>query len=173
MVTEYGMSNLGPVQFEQQSEGSVFLGRDYNKSRNFSGQIAFQIDEEVRSIINEQYKVTEKIIKENMDLLDLIAKTLIEKETLTKEEIDSLVENGSLPNDDSEISFEDMTVAELKKLDTEANNAGTGFEKLQSRVQNMSTRIQGFFGSIKNAFSSFTLGSMISRSIYSAVNEDA
>ena len=115
MVTEYGMSNLGPVQFEQQSEGSVFLGRDYNKSRNFSGQIAFQIDEEVRSIINEQYKVTEKIIKENMDLLDLIAKTLIEKETLTKEEIDSLVENGSLPNDDSEISFEDMTVAELKK----------------------------------------------------------
>ena len=115
MVTEYGMSNLGPVQFEQQSEGSVFLGRDYNKSRNFSGQIAFQIDEEVRSIINEQYKVTEKIIKENMDLLDLIAKTLIEKETLTKEEIDSLVENGSLPNDDSEISFEDMTIAELKK----------------------------------------------------------
>ena len=65
----------------------------------------------------------------------------------------------------------DKAVAELKKLDTEANNAGTGFEKLQSRVQNMSTRIQGFFGSIKNAFSSFTLGSMISRSIYSAVNE--
>lgn len=114
MVTEYGMSELGPVQFEQQSEGSVFLGRDYNKSRNFSGQIAFQIDEEMRRIINEQYKVTEEIIKDNMDLLELIAKTLIEKETLTKEEIDSLVETGSLPKDD-DVSFDDMTIAELKE----------------------------------------------------------
>ncbi len=120
MVTEYGMSSLGPVQFEQQSEGSVFLGRDYNKSRNFSGQIAFQIDEEMRRIINEQYKITEKIIKENMDLLELIAKTLIEKETLTKEEIDSLVKNGSLPKDD-EVVFEDMTVTELKKYADDNN----------------------------------------------------
>ena len=73
----------------------------------------------MRKIINDQYKVTEKIIKENMDLLELIAKTLIEKETLTKEEIDSLVKNGSLPNDD--VSFEDMTIAELKKY-AEDNN---------------------------------------------------
>jgi len=113
MVTEFGMSSLGPVQFEQQSESSVFLGRDYNKSRNFSGQIAFQIDEEVRAIINKQYAITEKIIKDNMDLLDLIAKTLIEKETLTKEEIDSLVNNGKLPEE--ELSLEDMTIAELKE----------------------------------------------------------
>ena len=105
--------SLGPVQFEQQSESSVFLGRDYNKSRNFSGQIAFQIDEEVRAIINKQYAITEKIIKDNMDLLDLIAKTLIEKETLTKEEIDSLVNNGKLPEE--ELSLEDMTIAELKE----------------------------------------------------------
>lgn len=120
MVTEYGMSELGPVQFEQQSEGSVFLGRDYNKSRNFSGQIAFQIDEEMRRIINEQYKVTENIIKENMDLLELIAKTLIEKETLTKEEIDSLVETGSLPKDD-DVSFDDMTISELKEYASSHN----------------------------------------------------
>lgn len=91
MVTEYGMSDLGPVQFEQQ-EGNVFLGRDYNKSRNFSSQVAFEIDQEMRKIIDKSYKATKKIISENRDLLDLIANSLLEKETLTKEEIDELVE---------------------------------------------------------------------------------
>ena len=127
--------SLGPVQFEQQSEGSVFLGRDYNKSRNFSGQIAFQIDEEMRRIINEQYKVTEKIIKDNMDLLELIAKTLIEKETLTKEEIDSLVKTGALPKDD-DISFEDMTIAELKKY-AEENNISISATKKEDIIKEL------------------------------------
>ena len=52
MVTEYGMSDLGPLQFEQQ-EGSVFLGRDYNKSHNFSNEVANEIDMEMRKIIDE------------------------------------------------------------------------------------------------------------------------
>ena len=98
MVTEYGMSDLGPVQFEHQ-ESSVFLGRDYNKSRNFSGQVAFEIDQEQRKIINECYKKTTKIIKDNKELLDLIANALLENETLTKEEIEYLVENGCMPDD--------------------------------------------------------------------------
>ena len=92
MVTEYGMSSLGPIQLEEETS-SIFLGRDYNKSRNFSSQVAFEIDKEVRNIISEQYEVTKKIIKENKDLLDTIAKALIDKETLTKEEIDEIVEN--------------------------------------------------------------------------------
>ena len=100
MVTEYGMSKLGPVQLEQQ-EGSVFLGRDYNKSRNFSDAVALEIDQEVRRIITEQYEVTKKIIKENMDLLELIANTLLEYETITKEQIDYLVEHGKMPEDDT------------------------------------------------------------------------
>ena len=99
MVTEYGMSDLGPVQFEQQ-EGSVFLGRDYNKSRNFSGQVAFEIDQEQRKIINECYEKTKKIIKNNMDLLTLIAESLLKKETITKEEIEYLVEHGELPEEE-------------------------------------------------------------------------
>ncbi len=123
MVTEYGMSSLGPVQFEHQ-ESSVFLGRDYNKSRNFSSQVAFQIDEEVRKIISEQYDIAKKIIKDNIDLLELIAETLIEKETLTKEQIEYLVKYGSIDdasdneeNDDNEIkNIKDMTVSELKEL---------------------------------------------------------
>lgn len=95
MVTEYGMSDLGPIQFETRTE-DVFLGRDYNKNRNFSDQVALEIDTEVRKIINKCYEEAQKIIIKNKPLLNLIANTLIEKETLTKEEIDSLVETGSL-----------------------------------------------------------------------------
>lgn len=123
MVTEYGMSDLGPVQFEHQ-ESSVFLGRDYNKSRNFSSQVAFEIDQEQRKIINECYLKTEKIIRENKKLLDLIANSLLEKETLTREEIEYLVENGCLPDEDDEVdasdfielSYKDMTLSELKAV---------------------------------------------------------
>ena len=68
MVTEYGMSDLGPLQFEQQ-EGSVFLGRDYNKSQHFSNEVANEIDMEMRKIINDCHKKATKIINENMDLL--------------------------------------------------------------------------------------------------------
>ena len=98
MVTEYGMSELGPVQFEHQ-ESSVFLGRDYNKSQNFSSKVAFEIDQEQRKIISECYDKTKKIISENMDLLELIAKTLLEYETITKEQIDYLVEHGHMPEE--------------------------------------------------------------------------
>ena len=99
MVTEYGMSNLGPVQLEQ-NEGSVFLGRDYNKSKNFSDAIALEIDQEVRRIISEQYEITKKIIKENKDLLELIANTLLKYETITKEQIDYLVEHGHMKEEE-------------------------------------------------------------------------
>ena len=99
MVTEYGMSDLGPVQFEHQ-ESSVFLGRDYNKTRNFSSQVAFEIDQEQRKIINECYEKTKKVIKENKKLLDLIANTLLEYETITKEQIEYLVKNGCMPEED-------------------------------------------------------------------------
>ena len=101
MVTEYGMSDLGPMQFEHQ-ESSVFLGRDYNKSRNFSSQVAFEIDQEQRKIINECYEKTKKIISDNKDLLDLIANTLLEYETITKEQIDYLVEHGHMPDEENQ-----------------------------------------------------------------------
>ena len=132
MVTEYGMSSLGPVQLEQQ-EGSVFLGRDYNKSRNFSGQVAFEIDQEMRKIMDNCYKDAQKILKENKDLLDLIANVLLEKETITKEEIDHLVLYGKLPEEGEEeeakdLNLEDLTVEELKEL---AKNKGIkGYSKM-------------------------------------------
>ena len=115
MVTEYGMSDLGPLQFEQQ-EGSVFLGRDYNKSHNFSNEVANEIDMEMRKIIDECHAKATEIIKQNMDLLKLIAESLLEQETLTKEEIDYLVANGHLPKDEQEVSDEKVEkVAKTKK----------------------------------------------------------
>ena len=94
MVTEYGMSSLGPMQFEHRSE-SVFLGRDYNQTKNFSDQVALLIDQEVKKIIDDCYKEAKKIVKENKKLIDVLAQTLIEKETITKEEIESVVEANS------------------------------------------------------------------------------
>ena len=120
MVTEYGMSDLGPIQFEEQ-QSSVFLGRDYNKAQNFSHEVAKQIDEEVHKIIMEQYKVTKKIISENMDLLKLIAETLLEYETITKEQIEYLVKNGKMPDEDNkeeikEAKLEDLSLEDLQDI---------------------------------------------------------
>jgi len=95
MVTEYGMSSLGPIQYEKNG-GQVFLGRDYMSEKNFSDQVALEIDNEVRKIINECYELGESIIKENRQLLDLLAKHLVEIETLTKEDIDELLNTGKL-----------------------------------------------------------------------------
>ena len=110
MITEYGMSDLGPVQLEQQ-EGSVFLGRDYNKTRLFSNEVAHEIDLEMRKIINECYDKAKKILKENKDLVKLIAETLLEVETLTKEQIDYLVKNGRMPEEE-ELSEETREIIE-------------------------------------------------------------
>lgn len=96
MVTEYGMSDLGPIKYEE-SAGNVFLGRDYNKTRNFSDKIALEIDEQVRLIINEAYDNAKKIIKENKDLIELLTDALMKLETLTKEQIEYIVETKKIP----------------------------------------------------------------------------
>ncbi len=115
MVTEYGMSDLGPLQFEQQ-EGSVFLGRDYNKTQHFSNEVANEIDMEMRKIINNCHKKAKEIINKHKDLLKLIAETLLEYETLTKEQIDYLVENGKMPSEDEETSLEKMSLTKLREI---------------------------------------------------------
>ena len=94
MVTEYGMSSLGPMQFEHRSE-SVFLGRDYNQTKNFSDQVALLIDQEVKKIIDDCYEKAQKIVSKEKKLVEVLAKRLITNETLTKEEIEDLVEANS------------------------------------------------------------------------------
>ena len=95
MVSAYGMSSIGPVQYSKE-DGNVFLGRDYTTNKNYSDQIAFEIDQEVRKIINESYKKAQSIIKEHRDTLNNIVKALEEYETLTKEDLDNIVKYGTV-----------------------------------------------------------------------------
>ena len=111
MVTEYGMSDLGPIQYESDS-GNVFLGRDYLKDKNFSDAVALEIDREVRAIITECYEHARKVINENKTLLDNIAKYLIAVETLTKTDIDEIASTGQLQWWDNREVEEDLKKSE-------------------------------------------------------------
>ena len=109
MVTEYGMSDkLGPMQFGQSQGGNVFLGRDFNSEQNYSDAIAYEIDQEMQRMIKEQYARTKEILTEKRDLLNLIAETLLEVETLDAGQIIHLKEHGTLP----ERKFEEPAVEE-------------------------------------------------------------
>jgi len=95
MITEYGMSRLGPMQFGK-SQGQVFLGRDYGSERNYSDQIAYEIDQEMQNIINECYAKCTELLTTHRDKLDLIANTLLRVETLDAEQIKQLIETGEM-----------------------------------------------------------------------------
>lgn len=95
MVTEWGMSEkFGFMGFA--NAGQVFIGRDYQEKINYSEQVAGMIDEEVKKILDNNYKRAKKIIEQNKDLLEKIAQLLLEKETIYKEEIDLLVEGKTV-----------------------------------------------------------------------------
>ncbi len=97
MVTELGMSSLGPIQYEQDNS-SVFLGRDYtNTQRNFSTETAKAIDDEIRKIIDHAHEEAKKLLTKYKDDVILIADTLLENETITAEEIDYLLKERKLP----------------------------------------------------------------------------
>lgn len=90
MVCEWGMSErLGPISFKQHE--AVFLGRDLVQQREHSEVTSREIDEEIRRIVEEGEKKAEEILMKNREKLDLLAKTLLEKETLTSEEIDEIL----------------------------------------------------------------------------------
>lgn len=97
MIMEFGMSEkLGPLTFGRK-EGQVFLGRDLARERDFSEEIAAAIDQEERSIINACYERAKAILDEKRDVLTLVAETLLERETLKGEELDSLLNGKRLP----------------------------------------------------------------------------
>lgn len=91
LVTQFGMSErLGPMTFGHKEE-LVFLGKEIHESRNYSETVAFEIDKEVRKMIFDAYRTAQRVIRENKHKLDKIAKVLIEKETLEKEEFEALM----------------------------------------------------------------------------------
>jgi len=110
MVTELGMSDLGPIKYDS-GQNAVFLGRDYSQlSNTHSGQIAFEIDQQVRKIIDGCHDEATRIINENKDKLEIIAKALLEHETLNSEQIDSLYKTGEMPD-----SFDGSGPADMDK----------------------------------------------------------
>ena len=92
MVTTYGMSELGPIQYDS-GNGTVFLGRDYNSPSNASSQVAYEIDTEVRKIIDHCHAEAVKIIKDNKKDLIKLAEALMARETLTAEEINDILDD--------------------------------------------------------------------------------
>ena len=114
MVNEYGMSSLGPVQYST-NEGNVFLGRDYNTNKNYSDSVAYEIDREVRRIVDESYKDAQRIIRAHRKDLDAIAANLIEYETLTREDLENIIKYG---NKDGEKVIEG---GQEESLDSTAN----------------------------------------------------
>ncbi|WP_268891297.1 ATP-dependent zinc metalloprotease FtsH [Erysipelothrix anatis] len=92
MVTTYGMSNLGPIQYDDGQGDNVFLGRDYSSRSSYSGEIAFEIDKEVRRIIDEAKEEARVIIEAQRPLMERIVAALLEFETITAEQINNIVE---------------------------------------------------------------------------------
>lgn len=114
MVREWGMSEkLGPVQYAIR-EGEVFLGKEMGRSADFSERVQEEIDSEVRRILDEQYKVAERIVREHIDALHRLAKSAIERETLNAEEIDLLLADKELPPMQPPVQFEPYTGADAE-----------------------------------------------------------
>ena len=104
MITEYGMyDELGTVQYEGNHQ--VFIGRDYGQTKSYSDQVAFEIDNAVRSIMKEAYAQALQILEEHKDQLTLIAEKLLELETLDERTIKALFETGEMPAEDVEEEY--------------------------------------------------------------------
>ncbi|WP_424768641.1 ATP-dependent zinc metalloprotease FtsH [Paenibacillus sp. sgz302251] len=112
MIMEYGMSDrLGPMQFGS-SQGQVFLGRDIGHEQNYSDAIAYEIDQEMQSIITACYDRAKTLLTEKSKEMHLIAQTLLNEETLELEQIKSLIDNGSLPSKSGGSSSSDVASTE-------------------------------------------------------------
>lgn len=125
MVRVFGMSSLGPIQYAN-PQGNVFLGRDYTQGGSYSVGVAEEIDKEVRKIVDQCHRECRRILTENRDLLDLIAQSLYEYETLTNEEITNLMNYGQIKNPNGqeegiEVVEEKSETIEPPKIPTRAS----------------------------------------------------
>ncbi|WP_299825581.1 ATP-dependent zinc metalloprotease FtsH [uncultured Phascolarctobacterium sp.] len=127
MICEYGMSeNIGPVTFGHRQD-QVFLGRDIARDKDYSEEVAAEIDKEVRSFMEDAYAATEKLLYDNIDKLHVIAKALMEKETLEEEEINQLVKYGHILTAEEKLQLvqqsvvdEEATAAHVAEADAKA-----------------------------------------------------
>ena len=92
MVTQWGMSDKMGTMAYGKSQEHVFMGRDFGQTRDFSDEIAADIDKEMKRIVDERYAVAKQLLSENRDMLEFISQTLLEKETLDEKEFEELME---------------------------------------------------------------------------------
>lgn len=112
MICEYGMSeNIGPVTFGHRQD-QVFLGRDIARDKDYSEEVAAEIDKEVRSFMEDAYAATEKLLSDNIDKLHVIAKALMEKEILEEEEINQLVRYGHILTAEEKLQLVQQSVVD-------------------------------------------------------------
>lgn len=136
MVAKYGMNeNIGPVVYSDDN-GEVFLGKDYGHVNNYSEQTSAKIDTEIEAMMREAYKKTERILTEHFDKLELVANTLIEKEKINAEEFSSLMENGSLPSNDTQEAPSDNSEVVEKEETPNADELINMFSNSESTDKN-------------------------------------
>ena len=119
MITKYGFSEkLGPINYSGSEE--VFLGRDFSKEKSFSDGVQLEIDEEVRALIGKAYKECERILRENMDKLEVVAQALIRVETIDGDQFERLY-NGDIDADgiEQEINDKEKKIQEINRKEAE------------------------------------------------------
>ena len=132
MVTEWGMSSkIGLMSLGNENE--VFIGRDYQKQASYSEQIAGQIDEEVKEIIDTAYNRAKAIITKNKNILTSLVELLEKKETIYSEEFDDLFKGKSVEDIIAEIDAKEKTIKEklTKKPEPKIDNSKIELEKMQ------------------------------------------
>lgn len=112
MVTKYGMSDLGPMQYGEDQE-EVFLGRDYNQNRNYSEEVAFEIDQQVKLFIEEAYSEAKRLLEENLDILERTAELLIVREKVTGDEFRKIMRREEIAEDEQ---FDDNIFRASEKI---------------------------------------------------------
>ncbi len=137
MITEYGMSDkLATMQFGR-TQGQVFLGRDLGHEQNYSDQIAYEIDTEMQDIIRSSYERAKQMLTERRDQLNLLAETLLVRETLDEEQIKQLLETGKIEdnNDDVVVTIQgkedtnEKTPEDIKKTPEDTEKTPEDTEK--------------------------------------------
>ncbi len=125
MIMEFGMSDkLGPMQFGSMQQGQVFMGRDFGRDQNYSDAIAYEIDQEMQNIIRSCYERAKVILTQHAVQVHLIANTLLERETLDKEQIIELLEQGKIKNEEITINIQSQNENHVSnKIDFDSDQA--------------------------------------------------
>ncbi|MFD1362561.1 ATP-dependent zinc metalloprotease FtsH [Lentibacillus salinarum] len=135
MITEYGMSDkIGPLQFTS-GGGEVFLGRDIQNDQNYSDAIAHEIDKEMQNFINYCYDRAKKILTEHKDKLELMAQTLLDVETLDREQIKSLFEDGVLPEPEEDDQSSDDVRVNIQSKDDDGEPTPVSYDEAKEKAE--------------------------------------